>query len=130
MAIAGVGYSSFSYLIFLKQVLDTGIMRASYANIWSIEILQHKMNSFYKKQTKFISDKEFSILEVINNFGPCNPWQVKDLLPEKTDLLLTMRTMHNLVSKNLLERIVISGEKLYKTKENYPSIRETILKYR
>jgi hypothetical protein len=70
-----------------------------------------------------IFHKEMSILETVYELGPCTSAQVKESLKGNHELLLVMRTLHNLVEKRLLERVVIDGQRLYRTRSNFKNIR-------
>lgn len=70
-----------------------------------------------------ISAGDFTLLEIVHRIGPCTTTQVCDNLKENGDLLRVMRSMHNLVDRGLLARVVVNRERLYKVKSNYKNIR-------
>ena len=70
-----------------------------------------------------ISDKELELLQVINNLGPCSSDKVHESLEPKTDFLSVMRSLHTLVEKGFLQRIIINKRQLYRTSRNYSYIK-------
>ena len=70
-----------------------------------------------------ITDKELELLEVIDMLGPCSSDKVHESTEAKTDYLLVMRTLHGLVEKGFLQRIIINKKQLYKTSRQYSYIR-------
>lgn len=70
-----------------------------------------------------ISEKELELLEVINNMGPCSSDKVHESLQQKADFLSVMRSLHTLVEKGFLQRIIINKKQLYRTSRNYSYIR-------
>lgn len=75
-----------------------------------------------------VFEKEYVILELVNDIGPCTTAQVQDKLTDAPDLLTVMRRMHTLVDRGLLERITINKEKLYQVRSNYRTSVRTYLK--
>ncbi|MEX2233810.1 MAG: BlaI/MecI/CopY family transcriptional regulator [Cyclobacteriaceae bacterium] len=70
-----------------------------------------------------ISDKELEILEVINNLGACGSEKVHESVESKFEYLFVMRTLHILVEKGFLQRIIINKKQLYRTSRNYSYIK-------
>jgi len=70
-----------------------------------------------------ISDKELELLEVINGLGPCSSEKVFDSMDQKIEYLLVMRSLHRLVEKGFLQRIIINQKQLYKTSRNYSYVK-------
>ena len=66
-----------------------------------------------------ISDQELQLLEVIDNLGPCSSERVHEILDSKFDFLFVMRSLHTLVEKGFLQRIIINKKQLYRTSRNY-----------
>lgn len=71
-----------------------------------------------------VFNKEMSVLETVHKLGPCTSAQVKEELQGNHELLLVMRTLHGLLAKGLLERVVVDGERYYKTKSNFKTFRQ------
>ena len=71
-----------------------------------------------------VFSKEMSVLETVHKLGPCTSSQVKDALQGNLELLMVMRTLHSLLAKGLLERVVVDGERFYKTKNNFKTFRQ------
>jgi hypothetical protein len=71
-----------------------------------------------------VFNKEMSVLETVHKIGPCTSSQVKEALQGNQELLLVMRILHGLLAKGLLERIVVDGERFYKTKSNFKNFRQ------
>ena len=76
-----------------------------------------------KRKVITVFDTDLSILELINNIGPCSSSEVKERLSNNVELLLVMRALHNLVERGLLERVSINGKSLYRTKSNYKNLK-------
>jgi predicted transcriptional regulator len=70
-----------------------------------------------------ISDKELELLEVINNLGACSSQKVHECVDAKFEYLFVMRTLHSLVEKGFLQRIIINKKQLYRTSRNYSYVR-------
>ena len=70
-----------------------------------------------------ISDKELALLEVISAIGPCTSEQVFGTMEPKSEFLFVMRTLHGLVEKGFLQRIIINKKQLYRTSRNYSYIK-------
>lgn len=70
-----------------------------------------------------ISENELELLEVINNLGPCTSEKVHESLVRKIEYLFVMRSLHALVSKGFLQRIIINKKQLYRTSRNYSYIK-------
>ena len=70
-----------------------------------------------------ITDKEFELLGVINTLGPCSSEKVHESMDPKTDYLIVMRTLHGLVEKGFLQRIIINKKQLYRTSRQYSYIK-------
>ena len=70
-----------------------------------------------------ISEKERKLLDVIYNLGTCSSEKVFEALEEEPEYLVVMRTMHRLVEKGFLQRIIINQKRLYRTSRNYASIK-------
>jgi predicted transcriptional regulator len=70
-----------------------------------------------------ISDKELELLEVISNLGPCSLDKVHESVDAKFEFLFVMRTLHRLVEKGFLQRIIINKKQLYRTSRNYSYIK-------
>lgn len=70
-----------------------------------------------------ISDKELELLEVINSVGPCSSEKVHEILDPKSEFLLVMRTLHGLVEKGFLQRIIINKKQLYRTSRQYSYVK-------
>ena len=70
-----------------------------------------------------ISNEELELLEVINNLGPCSSDKVHESLEPKPDFLLVMRSLHELVDKGFLQRIIINKTRLYRTSRQYSYIK-------
>lgn len=80
-----------------------------------------------KKRNKvLVSDKELRLLEAISQIGPCSSEKVHESLDPKVELLFVMRSLHNLVEKGFLQRIVINNKQLYRTARNYTYIKSYI----
>lgn len=79
-----------------------------------------------KKNKVLVSDNELRLLEAIRQLGPCSSEKVHESLDPKVELLFVMRTLHNLVEKGFLQRIVINNKQLYRTARNYSYIRSYI----
>lgn len=78
------------------------------------------MSQVYKKKNNVrLSDEELEFLKVVNHLGPCSSQKVYEFLEERFDLLIVMRSMHALVEKGFLQRIIINKTQLYKTTRNY-----------
>lgn len=76
----------------------------------------------FKSNVK-ISDKELELLEMINTIGPCSSEKVHEILEPKTEFLIVMRTLHRLVEKGFLQRLIINKKQLYRTSRNYSYIK-------
>lgn len=70
-----------------------------------------------------ISDQELELLEVINLQGPCSSEKVHEQVNEKFDFLFVMRSLHALVEKGFLQRIIINNKQLYRTSRSYSYIK-------
>ena len=70
-----------------------------------------------------ISDKELELLEIINTLGPCSSEKVYETLNSKTEFLIVMRTLHTLVEKGFLLRLIINKKQLYRTSRQYSYVR-------
>lgn len=70
-----------------------------------------------------INDKELELLEAINTLGPCSSEKVHESIEPKVDYLLVMRTLHGLVQKGFLQRIIINKKQLYRTSRQYSYIK-------
>ena len=73
-----------------------------------------------------MSDHELELLEAINQLGPCSSEQLHEHLHPKFELLFVMRSLHGLVEKGFLQRIVINNKQLYRTARNYSYIKSYI----
>lgn len=60
-------------------------------------------------------EKEGEILEVIREKIACSSMEV-DILLKRPNLLETMRTIHAMEAKGLLERVRVNGRKLFRVK--------------
>lgn len=78
--------------------------------------------SKYKKNVR-INDKELELLEAISTLGPCSSEKVHESIEPKIDYLVVMRTLHGLVQKGFLQRIIINQKQLYKTSRQYSYIK-------
>ncbi len=76
----------------------------------------------FKNNVK-ISEKELELLEIINQLGPCSSERVYESLEPKTEFLIVMRSLHSLVEKGFLQRLIINKKQLYRTSRNYSYIR-------
>ena len=76
-----------------------------------------------RKFSILISNREFSLLEIVDHLGPCSAAQAHEFLKDKCEVLQVMRCMHILVDRGLLERTVIGSQRLYRVKSNYKTIR-------
>lgn len=79
-----------------------------------------------KRNKVWISEQELALLEAINQLGPCSSEQLHEHLQPKFELLFVMRSLHSLVEKGFLRRIVINHKQLYRTARNYSFIRSYI----
>lgn len=70
-----------------------------------------------------ISDKELELLEVINTLGACSSDKVHESVESKFEYLFVIRTLHSLVEKGFLQRIIINKKQLYRTSRNYSYVR-------
>ena len=78
------------------------------------------MSLAYKKRNHIsLSDRDLELLEVVKNTGPCTSQQVHASYQGRYDLLTVMRSMHHLVEKGFLQRVIINKTQLYKTSRNY-----------
>jgi predicted transcriptional regulator len=77
----------------------------------------------YKPKKVRISDKELVLLEVIDNLGPCSSEKVHENLEMKFEFLFVMRTLHSLVEKGFLQRLIINKKQLYRTSRNYSYVK-------
>jgi predicted transcriptional regulator len=66
-----------------------------------------------------INDKELELLEAVSTLGPCSSEKVHESIDPKNDYLLVMRTLHRLVEKGFLQRIIINQKQLYRTSRQY-----------
>lgn len=81
----------------------------------------------FKNNVK-ISDRELELLEIINTLGPCSSEKVHKTVETKTEFLTVMRTLHTLVEKGFLQRLIINKKQLYRTSRNYSYIRSFLEK--
>ena len=70
-----------------------------------------------------ISEQELELLEIINLQGPCNSEKVHELVNGKFDFLFVMRSLHALVEKGFLQRLIINKKQLYRTSRSYSYIK-------
>ena len=70
-----------------------------------------------------ITDKELELLEIINSLGPCTSEKVHESLEAKFEYLFVLRSLHRLVEKGFLKRIMIDKKQVYRTSKNYSHIR-------
>lgn len=70
-----------------------------------------------------LSDQELELLEIINNLGPCSSEKVHETVNTKAEFLIVMRTLHALVEKGFLQRLIINKKQLYRTSRQYSYIR-------
>ena len=78
--------------------------------------------SRFKKNVR-INDKELELLEVIHNLGPCSSEKVHETLQPSGGYLIVMRTLHGLVEKGFLQRIIINQKQLYRTSRQYSYVK-------
>ena len=74
-----------------------------------------------------VSDREFSLLEIVHRIGPCTSEQVHQNLKENLDLLEVMRILHDLMDRGLLEGMMVGKQRLYRSRTNYSSIRRRLI---
>ncbi len=79
-----------------------------------------------KRNKVLVSHKELELLEAISHLGPCSSEKLHETLDSKVELLFVMRSLHNLVEKGFLQRIVINNKQLYRTTRNYSYIKSYI----
>jgi len=77
----------------------------------------------FKGRNLSISDKELELLELVNHLGPCTSDQVHESSEEKFEFLFVLRTLHKLVEKGVLQRVIINKKQLYRTSRNYSYIK-------
>lgn len=70
-----------------------------------------------------ISDQELELLEIINLLGPCSSEKVHEQVNERFDFLFVMRSLHALVKKGFLQRVIINNKQLYRTSRSYSYIK-------
>ena len=70
-----------------------------------------------------ITDGELELLELINNLGPCTSEKVHESVDSKFEYLFIMRSLHRLVEKGFLQRIIINKKQVYRTSRNYSFIK-------
>ena len=70
-----------------------------------------------------ISELELELLRVINNLGTCSSETVHETLNNKLDFLFVMRSLHALVEKGFLQRIIINNKQLYRISRSYSYIK-------
>lgn len=75
-----------------------------------------------------ISEQELELLEVIRLLGPSSSEKVHEQLNEKFDFLFVMRSLHALVEKGFLQRIIINNKQLYRTSRSYSYIKSFLNK--
>jgi predicted transcriptional regulator len=66
-----------------------------------------------------ISDWELSLLELIDGLGSSSSDRIHEAVTPKQEYLHIIRTLHGLVEKGLLERIIINKKQFYKTSRQY-----------
>lgn len=79
-----------------------------------------------KRNKVWVSDHELKLLKAINQLGPCSSEKLHEHLHPKFELLFVMRSLHSLVEKGFLQRIVINNKQLYRTTRNYGYIKSYI----
>jgi len=70
-----------------------------------------------------ITDEELNLLEVINELGPSSSQRLHEHLDQKFEYLFLIRSLHRLVEKGLLRRLIINKTQLYKTSRTYSDIK-------
>lgn len=70
-----------------------------------------------------VTDQELELLELINNLGPCTSEKVHECVDPKFEYLFIMRSLHRLVEKGFLQRIIINKKQVYRTSRNYSFIK-------
>ena len=101
------------------EVRNTSLRNVTISNLVST----NRKTPVLKDRNFRISDKELELLELINNLGPCTSERVHESIDPKFEYLVVMRSMHNLVEKGFLQRVIINKKQLYKTSKNYSYIR-------
>ena len=82
------------------------------------------MSVIYKRRNNLqLSENELEILHLVNSIGLCSSEQAYEQVSVKHGLLFVMRTMHSLVEKGFLQRIVINNKHLYKTARKYSYVK-------
>lgn len=76
-----------------------------------------------KGRNLIISDKELELLELVNNLGPCTSDTVHEAMENKFEFLFVLRTLHTLVQKGVLERVIINRKQFYRTSRSYSYIK-------
>ena len=77
-----------------------------------------------------VSDQELELLGIINSLGPCTSEKVHEALNTKPQYLFVMRSLHQLVEKGLLQRVIINQKQLYKTSRTYSYIKNFLSNHR
>ncbi|MGC1243119.1 MAG: BlaI/MecI/CopY family transcriptional regulator [Chryseosolibacter sp.] len=75
------------------------------------------------KKNVRITDQELALLEVINSLGPCTSEKVHEAADTRFEYLYVMRSLHGLVEKGFLQRVIINQKQFYKTSRNYNYIK-------
>jgi len=70
-----------------------------------------------------ITDSELYLLEAVHTHGPCSSEKVHENLDPQPDYLIVIRTLHGLVEKGFLQRIIINKKQLYRTSRQYSYIK-------
>lgn len=86
-------------------------------------VLKNKPQVSRQNNNVQISDKELELLEMINTVGPCNSEKVHESLSPQAEFLIVMRTLHRLVEKGFLQRIIINKKQLYRTSRQYSYVK-------
>lgn len=77
----------------------------------------------YNGRNVDLSSKEVQLLEIVNRVGPCTSEQVHEAFDPEAEFLLVMRSLHALVQKGFLQRVVINKKQLYRTSRNYSFVK-------
>jgi hypothetical protein len=70
------------------------------------------------------TERESVILDIVKIYSHCNSSDVKAALPGNQELLLVMRTLHGMVEKGLLKRVVVNNRSVYRLNTHY--FRQTV----
>jgi hypothetical protein len=70
-----------------------------------------------------ITDEELDLLEVINELGPSSSQRLHEYFDQKFEYLFLIRSLHRLVEKGFLRRLIINKTQLYKISRTYSDIK-------